>query len=55
MKAKEMTEPKLKPHEWVMMKNPYTKADSKALIELLTEPKDDWRLIIQALAWNGGG
>lgn len=55
IKAKELTEPKLKPYERAMQRNPYIGRQRDALLELLTEPLDDWQMVAQALAWMGGG
>ena len=55
MKAKSLTDPPLKPWERAMMANQYIGRDQDELVELLTMPQEDWRLIVQAMAWNGGG
>ncbi len=53
-KAKAITEPKLKSWERAMQHNRFVGGDNEELLELLTVPQDDWRLIVQAIAWNGG-
>ena len=55
MKARSKAEPPLKPWEQTMLKNPYVYRERGELLELLSTPRDDWRLIVQACVWSGGG
>ncbi len=54
LKAKALKDPPLKPWEKAMLCNPFARCDDNTLLELLTVPQDEWRLIIQAMAWSGG-
>lgn len=54
LKAKALKNPPLKPWEKAMQRNPFTRYNNGDLLEMLTDPQDDWRKIIQAMAWNGG-
>lgn len=51
MKAQNRTTPRLTPWEKAMEKNPYVGLSKDILIDLLSEPKEDWRQIVQACAW----
>lgn len=55
LKAKALKEPPLKPWEKVMQRNEFVNCDNNRLLELLMTPQDNWRQIIQAMVWNGGG
>ena len=55
MKAKGKAEPPMKPWERAMLKNPYVGRERGELLELLSTPRDDWREIVQACVWTGGG
>lgn len=55
MKAKNRLEPPAKPWERLMRSNPYTNQKEESLLELLSEPRSDWRQIVQAMAWKKGG
>lgn len=55
MRAMELKKPHLKPWEMAMKNNPYNGKSRADLLEELSAPHDDWRLIVQALAWSGGG
>ena len=37
-----------------MQYNNFINRDNDELLELLVDPQDNWRQIIQAMAWNGG-
>lgn len=54
IKAREKAEPKLMPWENAMRKNPYIAMSFASLLQLLSEPREDWRLIAQACAWQAG-
>lgn len=55
MKARSKTDPPLKPWERAMIKNPYVGRTHGELLELLSVPREDWREIVQACVWTGGG
>lgn len=55
LKAKALRNPPLKPWEKAMQCNEFTDYDNNKLLELLMIPQDNWRQIIQAMVWNGGG
>ncbi|MCI5595516.1 MAG: hypothetical protein MR380_02150 [Lachnospiraceae bacterium] len=54
IKAKDLTEPKPMPYELAMRNNPYIGQHWETLLELLSEPLDEWRKVAQAMAWIGG-
>lgn len=54
LKAQALVDPPLKPWERALQHNDFVGRDNDELLELLTVPQDDWRLIVQAMAWNGG-
>lgn len=54
LKAKALKDPPLKPWEKAMQHNNFINRDNDELLELLVDPQDNWRQIIQAMAWNGG-
>lgn len=53
-KARERAEPKLTPWEKAMRDNPYVNMSFNDLLDLLSKPRDDWRLIAQACVWRAG-
>lgn len=54
-KAKRLKDPPMSRWERAMMSNPYVGRRLDDLIDLLAAPCDDWRLIVQACVWKGGG
>lgn len=55
MIVKKQLEPPVSPCERAMRENPYNSIGKDELLELLGTPRDDWRQIVQALAWKEGG
>ena len=55
MKARKQLDPPLSMWEKAMKENPYSSKEKIALLDLLCTPHDDWRQIVQALAWKEGG
>lgn len=55
VKAKSIIEPSLKPYQRAMLHNNFVGHDNGELLELLSTPQNDWRLIVQAMVWNRGG
>ena len=54
LKAKAFKYPPLKTWEKAIQRNNFIDSDNDELLELLMVPQDNWRQIIQAMAWNGG-
>lgn len=55
IKAMDKAEPPMKPWERATMQNPYAGRERDELMELLSTPREDWRKIVQACVWTGGG
>lgn len=51
LKAQNKTDSKPKPWEQAMKKNPYSLIPKDVLLDLLAEPVEDWRQIVQACVW----
>ena len=54
-KVEGILNPPLSPYERAMRHNKFVGHDNVEFLVLLSTPQDDWRLIVQAMAWNGGG
>lgn len=55
IRALDKTESKPDPWKKAMQDNIYVGQPQAELLELLSSPRDDWRQIVQAAAWGGGG